>query len=476
MDYRVCSADSSVNAISVDYTLPADNASAAPVFGALNGGPQVYSIETPGTGDAITASSSGAPYLTVPVSGGNVPIAGYWGGNPGNEYAINSVSYSAVQVNLVQYLVTMQSVAETMGATYWAFLRYDLGITNKANIPANCEIPDPSQLLPPNIPISELETLNASTLLTIYQAALISLGHTFGPYGLNASTICGIHPHWNYNNTSEAFGVYAFGYIYIAGAGVDNSNGSAPQTFANPETWNVSGEIFIAPTTANLATIPLNQRFLLPINQAVIAFDEPFVQNGSGQVVNATGPTYCASYGADRGTAGCGLSVQDESIYWGLYGNSTAGGGYTGSIYPIDKSVGAASAVYLTACYTAVNGTSATNPQFIATNTCSFGEQRINNSYDPCQKGYTRENIIIGGVDYGTCVKTTGNGVLLGATTCGIGGILGTIVGDVATVFQIFGNTIACDIAWVVLLIVGIVLVYAVVRVIVSATRRRGGE
>ena len=467
MGYHVFSATSTVSAFYSNYLMPLNNASMPssvyyPYLLAMTPESPTTAGEPPNTINTPTSNN-----VVITGSGTEQSLFG------GNDYTANSVvSQEPAQLDLGLYLMFIQSVTVSEGQAYWAFLHYSLGYTAVSQIPLACLIPNPAQLIPPNIPLSELETMTPEQILNLYQSEIRALGYTFEGQYLNL-TVCGQHVVPDPGNTSLGLGIYGYGYIYVAGA-ADNSNGTTAQVFGQPDTWNYSGAIELFPTVASLAAIPVNHTFIFGANNVVTALVSPFVKNVSNTVVvNATGPTYCSVHG---GAYGCAQDSLTQMYLSNIVGNSSSNGGVTGSVYPTGKTAGAGEAVFFTECFSAVAGSPAFAPTFATNQSCLFGEQRINNTYTPCPSGDNAVIKYVGGIAIQGCETPTGPPILVGSATCGIGGILGTIVGDVATVFQIFGNTIACDIAWVVLLIVGIVLVYAVVRVIVSATRRRGGE
>lgn len=320
-----------------------------------------------GNGTAII--SQGCPQKET--SGGSFDVgANEFGGPPTCAHGVPG------DQTFGRWLWAIASSAEVVGQTYWTFLRA-LGYTSISQVPANCIIPTPSQLLPPTIPVSDLSSLNVSTLLTVYYATLFGLGKTFNATNaLTVSNFCGKHVTWNQGNSTLGFGTYAYGFVYVPGA-ANASDGHTAQVFGTPSTWNLSGRIYIAPAVASML-VSLNQTWVLGEHNPAILFVVPFT-NGtagrSGVQVNIHGPTQCLS--ATQKT-GCNTTAGSMLVTGFVAGNST---NKNGSAFPtsVDSGAGAGVAVFLTFCAVAQAGSASLSPTFVSSpGVCLFGHSTLN--------------------------------------------------------------------------------------------------
>lgn len=384
---------------------------------------------------------------------------------------------AAAQTNLGLNLLILERYAFTVGAAYWGFLRFSLGFTSASQVPVQCLIPSPSQLLPPNTPLNVLQTMNVTTLLNWYQAALRALGNTFNlNSSLNSTTFCGKHPKWSPWNTTVGWGIFAAGFVFVPGSGVKSSDGAVNQNFGKPTTWNYSGLLYIAPTVANLSQIPLNSTFALPVNNPSQLFIQPYLVNNATHgstttgllTVNRTGPIWCNN----GHSTGCGSNSLYNIVTGFVIGNSTAGGGLTGSVYPSNVAAGAGVSVYLTACYVAVQGNPTANPTYQRTNTCQFSEARINATGWTCNGNVLYQ----GGVPVGQCKSGTGP-ILFGVGTCPgdatpiWGSIVDAVAGALGGSGGLFG--FACIVGDVVALLLLVGVVALIAWALVAVVRRR---
>lgn len=384
--------------------------------------------------------------------------------SPPNDFN-GAENVEGAQYNIAKYLVAIMNYAQSQASVYWGYLHNLLGYTNKSQVPLRCIIPSPAELLPGNIPIKNLETMNTTQLLAVYIKELQALGLTFGANStLNSTTICGKHPKWDPGNTTFGWGTYALGYIYVPGSGVRNSNGTALQKFSTPTTWNISGEFYISPTLASLANIPVNTTFSLPELNPVTFFVQPFLKtnasNRASLYVNVTGPSWCL----DPTRTGCGTNPAYSFVTGYTEGNSSAGAGLTGSVYPnhIDTGASTKTAVFITGCYVATNGSSSINPVYTFSNTCLFSEQRINNTGWSCDGNV----LYSGGVAIGSC-GSGGGPVLVAGNACSI-----LFISTIDTAFQSFiGEPWACLLTWIVVVVVVLLIIWAIVVIV-----RRSGN
>ena len=478
---------------SVTYTMGPSPSGAFTATTAGEGGPVM------GAASSITPTGIGAGAEGCQGNSGTSPegkpfSASAYGGNSNYTEAQGYCPLpNGAQWNFGQYLVLLEQTAVTEGQTYWAFLHYSLGYTNVDQVPVKCLVLSPESLLTPN-QWQYVMTLNVSSMLMWYQVTLEGLGQTFGANStLTSQTICGTHPHWQTNNSTIGFSTYGVGYVYVPGAGVMNSNGTALESWNNPKTWNLSGQFFLSPTVANLAPIQTNHTFILPNLNPSSFYVEPFLKSvnttnthtnvSTVQIqINATGPTSCLT----APTKGCGTSAQYNFVTGFVVGNSSTGAGLTGSNFPtgaIPSHTG--EAVYLTGCYQAQNGATQSNVSYKYQTSCNFGINKLNATGYSCNATeYSAGTSFYNGVPVGTCEpKCTLTGTCScailcgGGTDCGVAGFFGTdILGPIAGIFLFFGSGIACDIAWVIVIVVTVFIVALVVWALSKATAGRRGR
>jgi hypothetical protein len=494
----------------VTYTMGPSPASPFTSTSAGEGGPVMgpAASETP-TG--IGAGAEGCQGNSGTSAEGKPFSASAYGGNSNYTEAQGYCPLpNGAQWNFGQYLLLLSQNAASQGQTYWAFLHYSLGYTNVDQVPVRCLVLSPEALLTPN-QWQYVMTLNVSSMLMWYQVTLEGLGQTFGANStLTSQTICGVHPHWQLNNSTIGFGTFGVGYVYVPGAGVKNSNGTALESWNNPKTWNISGEFYLSPTVANLAAIQTNHTFILPSLNPSSFYVEPFLKSvnttnththvSTVQIqVNATGPSFCVtqlggilSVGGGSGTLqlntpyGCGVSALNNFVTGFVTGNSSTGAGLTGSNFPTGAIAShTGEAVYLAGCYQAQNGATQSNVSYHYTTSCNFGINKLNSTGYSCNATeYAAGTSFYNGVPVGSCepkcvaTGTCSCAVLCGGgTDCGVAGFFGTdVLGPIAAVFSIFGTGIACDIAWVIVIVVTVFIVALIVWALSKATAGRRGR
>jgi hypothetical protein len=139
-----------------------------------------------------------------------------------NDYTCGTLSGATgtaqSSVNAPWYLAALAQSAETQAIVYWQVLR-DLGYTAASQVPANCLIPSPAQLLPNDLTPTELASMNATAMLRIYYALLGNLAYTFNSTtALTAFNVCGKHVTVPIGGGPIGFGSYAYGYLYAPNA------------------------------------------------------------------------------------------------------------------------------------------------------------------------------------------------------------------------------------------------------------------
>lgn len=454
--YRVCDADSSA-AFYPEWSFPLNGIAESGVDLAPF---QLMFVSAGGTdaefGNGTTILSGGCPYK--PNSGGSFDVgAPEFGGPPTCAHFVPGDQFFG------RYLWSIASSAEVVGQTYWTFLRA-LGYHSISQVPAGCIIPTPSQLLPPTIPVSDLASLNVTTLLTVYYATLSGLGKTFNATNaLDVSNFCGHHVQWNQGlNGTVAFGTYAYGWIYDPSQ-ANASDGVTPQQFGVPSTWNRSGIIYLAPTLGPM-TVTLNSTWVLSEKNAVIAFIEPFT-NGtpgrSGTQVNPNAPTQCIT-GA---TTGCNATAASMEVTGFMVGNSTKA---NGSAFPafVHVADGPGVAVFLTFCAKAVPGSPTLAPTFEpSAGVCLFDHSTLNGTATLWGCG-----AVIGA----NCNSGVGP-ILASSNLCGQSfPIWATVVSTFAsfTGTSSIGCLIAEVLAAITLVGIGGVVIFLAVRIGGAATRR----
>lgn len=354
--------------------------------------------------------------------------------------SVPSIMFSAgPQSHLLFWLYTLAHNAENIGQTYWTFLR-NLGYTQINQVPANCVIPSPGAILPPNTPPSILANLTVNATLQLYYTYLNGLGYTFNvSNALTVGTFCGKHPHLAIGQLPwSIFPINATGSIYVPCA-----HGCGGETIGNPASYNITNvSIYLMPS-------------LHPIWPHVnTTWEAPNLNPISGFYALRSGPyayvaTYiCAAY---------------------CVGNSS---NLAGSIYPsgvLTSPVGWA--VHLTSCSTA--GTwSAAGTQFTPgvnhyTGNCTFGVATINS---------TGTNL--SGCGSINCPGGQGGGGGFG--NCGSGvAFIGPFVNTLANSFGSFGQgagSLGCLVAWAVVIVIALVLLVIVVAVVARVANAARGR
>lgn len=359
-------------------------------------------------------------------------------------------------------LQNLTTVAASTAQAYWSFLR-GLGYTSLSQVPSNCIIPNPAQVLPPNMNVSRIASLNVSQILTVYYAYLSEIGSIYNAT-TNLSTVnfCGHHVSSNLGAGLVSWGVYAYGYVFNPHS-TKNSAGTATQVFSTPSTWNYSGVIYLNPSIAN-ESVPVGQTWELGEANPTVVFDQPFFtgnlyNNSTRLVLNTTGPSWCVHH-----TTGCSLVSFDYRVTGLVIGNSSSKGG---SAYPnsLDPTAGSGYAVYLTACY----GNTSTGYSRI-NGTCPFSLTTVNTALTKTTCGQTIN---------GTCASSPTGGILGGSSLMCSSGIplWSALVNGIATAISgwPFIGAFACGIADVIgaiFVIFGVAVVAAVAGWAYRTTRR----
>lgn len=362
------------------------------------------------------------------------------------------------------YLFHLEQVAETVGQTYWTYLR-TIGYTSPSEVPASCLILNPGNVLPPTVTLASLEALNVTSLLAVYQSTMLAIAGTFNAStALNAYNFCGKHVVTPIQDSVIPFGTYAFGWVYNPNA-MGNASGLGTQHFGTPDTWNYSGIVYLSPVLASTLDVTLNTTWLLPSQSETVVLVQPLTNGSAGTTqpirVNAQAPTQCLTYNA----SGCNTTGRNlVAVGWTL-GNSTL---LNGSAYPghISASASGRWAVYLTACFQAVPGSPITDPTYqVHQTTCSFARQTIGTFIGNQSCDYTVSL---------SCGGNSGGAVLIGGA-CGSGylGFLNDLAAPFAGIPVV--GPFSCAIAYLLFGVIVVVVLYVAIVAVRSATRRSGG-
>jgi hypothetical protein len=267
------------------------------------------------------------------------PIYSVYNGGPGNG-------------GLMAYMGSLEWQAAENGNAYWSFLR-TLGYTSLSQIPTDCIVPAPYQVLPSALNMS---SLNSSQIESLYEVWLEGLGKFYNT-SLSGADFCSNAPNGPFNLQNVTWGNWAeqaIGYLYVSnGSGPHSWNGTALPTekFGNVSTWAiVSTRMVLMPTLAAI-NVPVGVKWAVPSTNPVWVY-----------VYDTAG--YC---GPTNYTAAC----QQTAALLALSGNGTGTGACVKGqlictqVSPLALAPG--DSIYLTSC--TLNGLSASN--------CTVGPQNI---------------------------------------------------------------------------------------------------
>jgi hypothetical protein len=462
--YVLCSTDAHATDVYIAGGFPIDNAAdnaakaAGPNFIMLDKRTSTISILSD---TYILPNAAGSAQYSVNVLGG-----------------INGSGTRAVENHLFDYPYAILNLAEAEAQAYWTFLRL-LGYTSASSVPYNCLILTPNIALPPSATQAALSNgVNGTALLTLYYLTLIEIGKSYNVNAtLNSTTFCGKHINPSVllgSNFTLPFGTYGMGYVYVPHA-THTSSGTSTQLWSNPNSWNLSGLVFISPIAESL-TVSLNHSWLLPENNVVQILVEPLLTtNGttSPALVNRYGPEGCFN----KNATSCYTSGYDLNISSFVVGNSTVP--YNGSAFPTgaDPHVtnGSRPAVYLTTCFVATGSSAYNNPTYhvTKTTTCQFNVTSFVSVVTNWGCGLN-----VSAIASGDC--GIGGGVLISLGACGLNlPLIGPFVGSIANTLSAipFIGPYACGIAEFVvvflLALVVIVVAYVVFRTIPDAFKEQ---
>ncbi len=369
------------------------------------------------------------------------------------------------------WMWNLANYAGSAAGAYYTFLRYGHGYTSESQVPANCNIPNPGQILPPNLGFNKWSSVNASVILNLYYAYQAATARVYNSSAtLNSTTFCGTHVKLTTNDLSLALGTYAYGWAYIPGA-THTSDGTGSQNFGLPKTWNMSGIIYLSPTSRDL-NVTIGVPWLLPHANPTVVLAQPFHTGKAGNEttpvhINATGPSWCVLH-----ATGCKVLGFDVATTPALVGNSSSIGG---SQFPKNETPGTGAAVFLTACWEFKAGTNLTSPTYVRANgTCHFSVETMQtwvgstscSLSNPANCAAQTGCLVCGPV---SILKCSGDTIP----------IFGTIADSVASWWKgatnsipvIGGASFSCFIGWLAAVIVGLLGLLVIIAVVRAGWR-----
>lgn len=330
----------------------------------------------------------------------------------------------ASEIAWAKQVSSMIESAESNAYTYWAYLRA-LGYNSTGSIPSDCVIPAPD-LATPSYNLND-QALTINTTEALYGAELNSLAVFFDtPPG--TSTFCKGHAQFTFGSgAGPVLGENITGFVLTLPIG-------AHQRWKSPHTWALNGsnpgitaqETIVGATNATptgLTLWPTVTTVKIPLNTIVLVADN--------------NP----------------LELMDSQTFqqYVLYGN--------GSTQPAAGTLG--------------DTASTTNPGVsLYLTTCSIDGVNEN----PCVLNYTVLTTDIGNIScYPNCATGSGLTIVAGSGSCGsgvpfFGAIAAGVAGAVSSVPFIGG--VACDVGWLVVAIIAIILIVVVVWIVGAIFRR----
>jgi hypothetical protein len=428
----------------------------------------------------LTGPSSGDTINAVPIVCG-APSAGMFTSTvtapETNAQTVHECD--AASMYTLTEMSTLLQASLNVGDTYWAFLRAQ-GYYNENQVPARCVIPNPADIIAPNVKggAAYLASLNATQLLALYLSYLASLAHTFNStanlttFGFCGHTVRCPSGSTNLTTCESLIGlgqtpVIALGNIYVPPAQcvADIGHACNGESINVPSTWGIVGvQMLWEPSTGTFTAI-LNQTIELPYaNPLQLMYTD---NNSAGNNLTcATGKYNVYS-----------CEPKNPAVYYGIpnfffhvTGNSSLS---EGSIYPNDlvPADGVGFATDITGC-ASISLSNFSGNWLQAQNytwqhsVCQFNETEI-------QSWVTNDSCFF---DTASCIPPTPPPPDT-AGDCGVAGFFGTnILGPIASTFVFFGTGIACDIAWVIVIVVTIFIVALVIWALSKATSGRSGR
>lgn len=187
--------------------------------------------------------------------------------------------------------------AEQAAQVYWAFLR-SLGFLSAADVPANCVIPTPNEILPAGV---DQNTLTVTEEESLFYGWLQGLA-TFYNTTLNATNFCGTQGHRQFVLGSNGYWplfINATASVYLA-----NSTQYPSEVFGNVSTWAYTHQQALITPLLWTETIPVGAPFKIPANDPTVVY---LIKSGVWLTLHGNGTN--VSEAQPICFNGCGLST-----------------------------------------------------------------------------------------------------------------------------------------------------------------------
>ncbi len=182
-------------------------------------------------------------------------------------------------------LASIEYNAAVNGEVYWSFLQ-SIGFHSVTQIPPDCLVPAPYQVLPSDL---NLGNLTATQLQTLYMAWLQGLGNFYN-VSLSGTAFCGTQAPKQFHLGNTTWGdlqVNATGDVYLNnGTSPIALNGKALATelYGNLSSWALTHDQLLLMPTLGTVHIPVGVKWAVPANNPIEIYA---VQ--PGQMFRATG-------------------------------------------------------------------------------------------------------------------------------------------------------------------------------------------
>lgn len=252
-------------------------------------------------GADIQTASNGGQWVAWTAETGNVTSGNYHEGtivsaaaNAQTTYSVpfyGNASWNPVYPN--KLLIQSARAAQT----YWAFLK-GLGFSDASQIPANCVIPYPNEVLPPTV---DLQGLSIAEYQSLFYGWLTGLA-TFFNTTLNSTNFCGTQGHRQFQLGNDSYWPL-FDNVTLS-VYIPNATLYPGETYGNVSSWAYAHvQALVTPLLATIR-FPIGQPFNIPENDPVSLFLPQrgawLNLHGNGTNVSLPNPI-CAT--------GCGLGV-----------------------------------------------------------------------------------------------------------------------------------------------------------------------
>lgn len=220
-------------------------------------------------GADIQTASNGGQWVAWTAETGNVTGGNYHEGivvsAAANAQTTNSVpfygnaSWNPVYPN--KLLIRSAQAAQT----YWAFLK-GLGFSSASQIPADCVIPYPNEVLPPTV---DLQGLSISEYQSLFYGWLTGLA-TFFNTTLNSTNFCGTQGHRQFQIGNDSY--WPLFVNVTLSVYIPNATLYPGETFGNVSSWAYTHVQALVTPLLGTIRFPLGQPFNIPENDPVSLF------------------------------------------------------------------------------------------------------------------------------------------------------------------------------------------------------------